>query len=210
MRRDGDLPYKSVQSQKSMQTAQTGVLSVLALPGEIYAPPEYLPNISRAAMSADLEILPARPRGRPTLYHAAHCERVLELAGQGCCKAEIAAALCVGRKTLDGWAKAHPEFRDALNCAKDLEYAWWLRAGREGQFIKGWNAASWALQMRNRFGKRFRSGTLPLRGEEPKGTANAGRLRDEMERKLSRIADAGSEEEVSREPDAEGAGKPHL
>src|SRR6516165_9593805 len=114
-------------------------------------------------MSAVSEILPARPRGRPTLYHAAYCERVLDLASQGCCKAEISAALRVSRKTLDGWAKAHPEFREALTCAKELEYAWWLRAGREGQFVKGWNAASWALQMRNRFGKRFSGGAVTHR-----------------------------------------------
>jgi hypothetical protein len=161
-------------------------------------------------MSADPENLPARPRGRPTLYDAAHCERVLKLAGQGCCKAEIAAALCVSRKTLGAWAKAHPEFRDALSCAKDLEYAWWLKTGREGQFIRGWNAASWALQMRNRFGKRFCGGALPQHSEEPKEAANAGRLRDEMERKLSRIADTGQEEEVPGEPDTKRAGEPHL
>jgi hypothetical protein len=157
-------------------------------------------------MSADPEILPARPRGRPTLYHLAYCERVLELASKGCCKAEIAAALGVSGKTLGAWAKAHPEFRDALSCAKELEYAWWLKAGREGQFIRGWNAASWALQMRNRFGKRFRGGAAPASGEEAKEATNAGRLRDEMERKLSRIADACQEEEVPREPDAGGAG----
>jgi hypothetical protein len=161
-------------------------------------------------MSADPENLPARPRGRPTLYHSAYCERVLELASKGCCKAEIAAALGVSGKTLAAWAKAHAEFRDALSCAKDLEYAWWLKAGREGQFIKGWNAASWALQMRNRFGKRFRGSVLPARSEEPKDATNAGRLRDEMERKLSRIADAGTEEEVPRQPDVKGAGEPHL
>jgi hypothetical protein len=161
-------------------------------------------------MSADLEILPARPRGRPTLYHPAYCERVLELASQGCCKAEIAAALCVSRKTLNSWAKAHPEFREALSCAKGLEYAWWLKTGREGQFVKAWNAASWALQMRNRFGKRFHDRAALSRGEEPKDATNAGRLRDEMERKLSRIADAGTEEEVPRQPDVKGAGEPHL
>jgi hypothetical protein len=161
-------------------------------------------------MSADLEILPARPRGRPTLYHARYCERVMELATQGCCRAEIAAALCVSRKTLGAWAKVHPEFRDALRCAKELEYAWWLKAGREGQFIKGWNAVSWALQMRNRFGYRFRNDAAPGRGGEPKEAANAAQLRDELERKLSRIADAGQEEEVPSKPDAGGAGHSHL
>jgi hypothetical protein len=203
LHRDGDFPYKSVQSQKSMRTAQTSGLNALALSRQYLRPSEKSSEIPlRAAMSADLEILPARPRGRPTLYHASYCERVLKLASQGCCKAEIAAALCVSRKTLGAWAKSHPEFREALKCAKDLEYAWWLKAGRKGQFIKGWNAASWALQMRNRFDKRFRSGAALAGGEEPKEAANAGRLRDEMERKLSRIADAGQEEEVPRGPDA--------
>ena len=117
----------------------------------------------------------------------------------------------MSRKTLDGWARAHPEFREALNRAKDLEYAWWLDAGRKGQFIKTWNATSWALQMRNRFGRRFRGRTLPaLAAEEPKETTNAERLRDEIERKLSRIAEASLEEEVSSEPDAAGAGEPEL
>ena len=154
-------------------------------------------------MSADLEILPARPRGRPSLYNAAYCERVLKLAAEGCGKVEIAAALFVSRKTLNAWAKAHPEFREALRGAKDLEYAWWLGVGRTKQFDKTWNATSWALQMRNRFGKRFFDlSPAPQPGEEPKDTMNAERLRDEMERKLSRIADAGAEKEVSREPGA--------
>ncbi len=162
-------------------------------------------------MAGDLEILGPRARGRPTLYHAAYCERVLELAAQGCCKAEIAAALCVGRKTLDGWAKAHAEFREALARAKDLEYAWWLKTGREGQFIKGWNAASWALQMRNRFSKSFEARSpVQQTGDEPKDSMNAERIRDEMERKLSRIADAGPAQEVSREPDAAGAQEPEA
>ena len=50
-------------------------------------------------MSADLEVLPARRRGRPSLYNSAYCDRVLELAAEGCCKAEIAAALQVSVKT---------------------------------------------------------------------------------------------------------------
>jgi hypothetical protein len=161
-------------------------------------------------VSANLEILPARHRGRPSLYDGVYCERVLELAAQGCGKAEIAAALFVSRKTLNAWAKIHPEFREAMNRAKDLEFAWWLKTGREGQFNKSWNAGSWALQMRNRFGKRFEGRAAPQAPEETKDATHAERLRGEMERKLSRIAVAGAEEEVSCEPDAEGAREPDL
>jgi hypothetical protein len=162
-------------------------------------------------VSANPEILPARHRGRPSLYNAAYCVRVLELAAEGCGKIEIAAALLVSRKTLDAWAKAHPEFREAMSRAKDLEYAWWLGVGRTKQFDKTWNATSWALQMRNRFGKRFRDRAPASQpAEEPKDPMHAERLRDEMERKLSRIADAGPAEEVSGEPVAAGDREPEL
>jgi hypothetical protein len=159
-------------------------------------------------VSADPETSPARHRGRPSLYASAYCERVLELAAEGCGKTEIAAALMVSRKTLDAWASAHAEFGEALRRAKDLEYAWWLKTGREGQFNKSWNAASWALQMRNRFGKRFCAGGETPAKEKHKDAVTAEQLRTEIERKLSRIADAGAEAGVSGEPDAGGVAKP--
>ncbi len=155
-------------------------------------------------MSADLEIVFARPRGRPTLYNPAYCERVLELAAEGCGKAEIAAALAVSSKTLNTWIKVYGEFRAAMSDAKDLEYAWWLAAGRKGQFDKTWNATSWALQMRNRFGGRFRDRVPVQREEQPKDGVNAEKLRGQMERKLSRIADASAEDIVSRGVNTEG------
>ena len=74
-------------------------------------------------MGTDLEVLPARRRGRPSRYNSAYCDRVLELAAEGCCKAEIAAALHVSVKTLNAWTKTYEEFREAMNRAKELEYA---------------------------------------------------------------------------------------
>jgi hypothetical protein len=161
-------------------------------------------------MSADLEVLPARARGRPSLYNIAYCERVLELAAEGCGKAEIAAALQVSVKTLSAWAKAHDEFREAMSRAEEVEYAWWLAAGRKGQFLRTWNASGWALQMRNRFRKRF-CYRAPVREKHgPEDSVNAEQLRDEMERKLSRIAEAGAENVISLGPDAEGVEKSSL
>jgi DNA-binding CsgD family transcriptional regulator len=153
-------------------------------------------------VSAELEILPLRSRGRPSLYDSAYCERALELASQGCGKAEIAAALGVSRKTLNAWIKMHADFRETMDRAKEAEFAWWLAIGRTKQFDKNWNAASWNLQMRNRFSDRFSGGAKKPAKEKRKDPLNAERLRAEMERKLSRIADSGPEEEVSREPDA--------
>jgi hypothetical protein len=160
-------------------------------------------------MSTDLEVLPARGRGRPSRYNTAHCDRVLGLAAEGCCKAEIAAALQVSVKTLNAWTVTYDEFREAMNRAKELEYAWWLAAGRKGQFMRTWNASGWALQMRNRFRKRFHN-RFPAQDETPEESVNAEQLRAEMERKLSRIADAGAEGVVSLEADAAGVEKPPV
>jgi len=159
-------------------------------------------------MKTDREVLPARGRGRRSRYSAAYCDRVLELAAEGCYKAEIAAELQVTVKTLTAWTKIYDEFSDAMSRSKELEYAWWLSAGRKGQFIRGWSANSWALQMRNRFRKRFHD-RFPAQ-EPAEDTVNAGQLREEMERKLSRIADAGAEGGVSRGTDAEGTKEPTV
>jgi hypothetical protein len=157
-------------------------------------------------MSADLEVSPPRGRGRPTRYISVYCDKVLDLAAEGCGKAEIAAALGVSRKTLNAWIKAHADFREAIARAKEFEYAWWLATGRTKQFDKNWNASSWTLQMRNRFASRFSDGAKKGAQGKRKESVNAERLRNEIERKLSRIADASAEERVSREPDAEAAG----
>lgn len=156
-------------------------------------------------MSADLEVILPRPRGRPSLYNQAYCDRALELGAIGFGKAEIAAALGVSTKTLTAWVKLHEDFKEAMNHAKDLEYAWWLATGRKGQFDKSWNSTSWALQMRNRFGKRFRDRTSTAsRAGEPKDGVNVEQLRSEMERKLSRLADTGAQNLVFGELDATG------
>ena len=132
-------------------------------------------------MDIDLEVLPARRRGRPSSYRSSYCERVLSLATEGCCKAEIAVGLGVSVKTLNAWTKAYDEFREAMGRAKELEYAWWLAAGRKGQFMRTWNASGWALQMRNRFRKRFRD-RFPAHEEPAEEVVNAGQLRADMER----------------------------
>jgi hypothetical protein len=153
-------------------------------------------------MKGDPETLGKRTRGRPTQYNAAYCNQVLELGNQGCCKAEIAGNLGVPVSALDSWAASHSEFRDAIRRARALEYAWWLEAGRKGINDKSWNLAGWELQMQNRFGKRFTARAASKQAKtEPKEPLDAGRIREDMERKLSRIADAGRAEGVPQESD---------
>ncbi len=72
-------------------------------------------------MDVDLEVLPARRRGRHSHYNIAYCDRVLDLAREGCCKAEIAAALQVSVKTLNAWIATYDDFREAMSQAKELE-----------------------------------------------------------------------------------------
>lgn len=160
-------------------------------------------------MDIDLEVLPARRRGRPSSYTSSYCDRVLHLATEGCGKAEIAAGLGVSVKTLNAWAAAYDDFREAMIEAKELEYAWWLAVGRKGQFTRTWNSSAWALQMRNRFRKRFHD-RIPAKDEAPEESVNAEQLRAQMERKLSRIADAGAEDVVPGGPDATGVEKPPV
>lgn len=160
-------------------------------------------------MGNDIEVLPARRRGRPSSYNSVNCNRILYLAGQGCGKAEIAVGLGVSVKTLNAWAATYEDFREAMSRAKELEYAWWLEAGRKGQFMRNWKASGWALQMRNRFRKRFHN-RIPAEVKTPKDSVNAEQLRAEMERKLSRIADAGREDIVPGGPDAAGVEKSPL
>ncbi len=160
-------------------------------------------------MDIGIEVLPARRRGRPTSYKSLYCDRVLLLAAEGCGKTEIAVGLGVSIKTLNAWAAAHDDFREAMSQAKELEYAWWLAAGRKGQFMRNWKPSGWALQMRNRFRKRFRD-RVPAKDKTPEESVNAEQLRTEMERKLSRIADAGTEDVVPCGVDAAGIEKPSL
>ena len=160
-------------------------------------------------MDIGLEVLPVRRRGRPCRYNPAYCDRVLVLAAEGCGKAEIAAGLGVSVKTLNAWMTAFDDFRQAMSEAKELEYAWWLWVGRKNQFKRSWNASAWALQMRNRFRKRF-GNRSPAKDETPEESVNAEQLRAEMERKLSRIADAGREDVVPGGPDAAAVEKPSV
>jgi hypothetical protein len=125
------------------------------------------------------------------------CEIVIQCGREGMCREEIAAVLDISHATFARWLHEHEDFRDAATRAKELEYAWWLTAGRRGQFQKGWNAQGWALQMRNRFADRFR-----IRDETPgEAPQDATGVRDAMERKLSRIAESRRAEAVSGQPD---------
>jgi len=92
-----------------------------------------------------------RPVGRPSKYKPEFCERVIELAKDGCGWADYAAEFEVDRASLFRWADEHEEFRTALSRAKVLEQQWWERAGRQGMMAERFNALVWKTSVQARF-----------------------------------------------------------
>lgn len=113
-----------------------------------------LPGVGPSSLKAIRLAYPRRP-GRPTAYRPEFCERVVELAGDGRGRAEIAFEIGVDRLTLRTWESQHPEFLNAMSRAYDAALAWWEEQGRKGiwEHHKGkrLNANAYRLQMLNRF-----------------------------------------------------------
>ncbi len=114
---------------------------------------------SKQTESADANVAPEgspqapqkRPIGRPSKYKPEFCQRVLELAAEGCGWADYAAEFNVDRKTLFRWGEDHEEFRAALSRAKVLEQVWWEKAGRTGMGADKFNALVWKTSVQARF-----------------------------------------------------------
>lgn len=87
------------------------------------------------------------PAGRPSTYKPEYCDTVIEVGSTGGWLSEMAEACDVHRNTMDVWAKAHPEFLEALTRAKQKAQAWFERKGREGLEAERFNANLWQKQM---------------------------------------------------------------
>lgn len=104
-----------------------------------------------------------RPVGRPSLYDPAFCERVVELGKLGKSTEAISSILDVGTATLYRWRDEFPEFREALETAKDHELRWWeeqaqayMIESKDGDRL---NASIWSRSMAARFPKKYREST---------------------------------------------------
>jgi len=95
------------------------------------------------------------PAGRPTKYKPEFCETIIKVGEQGGWLCEMAEACDVHRNTFDVWAKAHPEFLEALTRAKQKAQAWFEREGREGLRAEKFNSALWAKQMSARHREEY-------------------------------------------------------
>jgi len=93
-----------------------------------------------------------RPVGRPSEYDPAFCEQVIAFGKEGYSKAEMAAGLGATRQTLDNWARANPDFLDAVQTALEFSLAWWEGKSRTGIEKGGaFNAGLWSKAMSGRF-----------------------------------------------------------
>lgn len=92
-----------------------------------------------------------RKVGRPSKYKPEYCERMLEMAAEGCGMAEYAAEFGIDRATLFDWRDQHEEFSTALTRAKILEQAWFEREARLNMKNKDFNANLWFRSALSRF-----------------------------------------------------------
>jgi len=104
-----------------------------------------------------------RPVGRPSLYDTAYCEKVIELGKLGKSTEAIGAMLDVGTATIYRWRDEHPEFREALELAKEHELLWWETIAQsymiESKDTERINATIWSRSMAARFPKKYREST---------------------------------------------------
>jgi len=99
---------------------------------------------------------PSKGKGRPTLYKPEYCEKVIQWGKEGKSRTWIAATLDTSRETLDNWAKANPDFLDALSRAKAHEQRWWEDKGQEGLTSDKFNGGVWSKSMAARFPAEWR------------------------------------------------------
>lgn len=133
-----------------------------------------------------------RGPGRPTAYRAEYCDQVVALGEVGKSKAQIARDLRVDRKTLDNWCSRHPEFREAMDLAREWALAWWEDQGQAGIWAgKEFNSNAYALQVRNRFADEYGRPDSVI-------DVNLDEHRAAIQRKLDRIASAAGAQSVSR------------
>ena len=99
--------------------------------------------------------------GRPSEYRPEYCERVVELGRLGMSVVEMASDIGVSRNTMETrWTEAHPEFREALEIARESSQAWWESMGRVNLIMNKevgtFQASVWSRSMAARFPRDWR------------------------------------------------------
>lgn len=89
-------------------------------------------------------------------YSPEFCTIVVEAMRGGMSRKALAGELGASYRSIGNWEKEHPEFAKALEEGKDASLHYWEQQGIKGMNgqIKGFQAAVWIFNMKNRFGWR--------------------------------------------------------
>lgn len=122
----------------------------------VYATLADIPAPAHLLTTGD-ELLPEAPSkrvnkgGRPSLYKPEHCARVIELGFEGKSLAQMARELGVRRETLYEWQARHPDFKAAMNVARDYALAAWEDKGEQALHNPRFDSNLYARIMAARF-----------------------------------------------------------
>lgn len=104
-----------------------------------------------------------RPMGRPSKYDPKYCQLAIELGKKGKSTESIGATIGVGTATMYRWREEFPDFREALELAKEYELDWWEEIAQshmiEEKDAPKLNASIWSRSMAARFPKKYREST---------------------------------------------------
>lgn len=106
--------------------------------------------------------------GRPTKYHKKFCEQLVDHMKKGLSFESFAADCECHKETLYEWVNQHPEFSEAKKRGTAFSSKRWEEIGMAGMAgkIKGFNAAVWIFNMKNRFHWRDKR-ELDITPQEP-------------------------------------------
>jgi hypothetical protein len=117
--------------------------------------------------------LDARKMPRQSKYKDEYCKKLIAHMQEGFSFESFAGTVPVAKQTLYTWLQEHPEFKEAKEVGSAVSLLCWEKlglAGAKGE-IKGFNAASWIFNVKNRFGwndKQQVEHSLPDTGESLK------------------------------------------
>jgi transposase len=96
---------------------------------------------------------PTYTTGRPTKFKPEYCNMLIKHMSEGLSFKSFAGLVNVNLDTLYNWEQLFPEFSESKEIGLQKARYFWEVVGRQGAVgkIKGFNAASYCFNMKNRF-----------------------------------------------------------
>ena len=110
----------------------------------------------QVAKSPKKEMAPKPPGyvfGRPTKYREEYCQMLIDHMAKGYSFEAFAGVVNISTSNLYEWVGRHEAFQEARNIAFNKSMLFWEKVGKGGATgqIKGFSAAAWIFNMKNRF-----------------------------------------------------------